>query len=48
MRGRSTAWYRVRLNVTNIPADERPAQEELEVDYDPFEGWTPPSEPSPP
>jgi bifunctional non-homologous end joining protein LigD len=44
MRGRSTAWYRVRLNVTNIPADERPAQEELEVDYDPFEGWTPPWE----
>jgi DNA ligase D-like protein (predicted polymerase) len=44
MRGRSTAWYRVRLNVTNIPTDERPAQEELEVDYDPFEGWTPPSE----
>jgi bifunctional non-homologous end joining protein LigD len=42
MRGRSTAWYRVRLNVTNLPADERPAQEELEVDYDPFEGWTPP------
>ena len=42
MRGRSTAWYRVRLNVTNIPADERPAQEELEVDYDPFEGWTGP------
>ncbi|GAA0961096.1 DNA polymerase domain-containing protein [Virgisporangium aurantiacum] len=42
MRGRSTAWYRVRLNVTNIPADERPAQEELEVDYDPFEGWSGP------
>jgi DNA ligase D-like protein (predicted polymerase) len=43
MRGRSTAWYRVRLNLKNIPARERPAQEELEVDYDPFEGWTPPS-----
>jgi hypothetical protein len=43
MRGRSTAWYRVRLNLKNIPAAERPAQEELEVDYDPFEGWTPPS-----
>ena len=42
MRGRSTAWYRVRLNVTNIPADVRPAQEELEVDYDPFEGWSGP------
>jgi bifunctional non-homologous end joining protein LigD len=42
MRGRSTAWYRVRLNVTSIPADERPAQEELETDYDPFEGFAPP------
>jgi DNA ligase D-like protein (predicted polymerase) len=44
MRGRSTAWYRVRLNLTKIPAGERPTQEELEVDYDPFEGWTPPGE----
>jgi bifunctional non-homologous end joining protein LigD len=43
MRGRSTAWYRVRLNLQRIPAGERPGQEPLEVDYDPFEGWTPPS-----
>ena len=43
MRGRSTAWYRVRLNLQRIPAGERPEQEPLEVDYDPFEGWTPPS-----
>jgi bifunctional non-homologous end joining protein LigD len=46
MRGRSTAWYRVRLNLQRIPADERPGQEPLEVDYDPFEGWTPPSPPA--
>ena len=46
MRGRSTAWYRVRLNLQRIPADERPEQEPLEVDYDPFEGWTPPTLPS--
>ena len=42
MRGRSTAWYRVRLNLQRIPAGERPEQEPLEVDYDPFEGWSPP------
>jgi bifunctional non-homologous end joining protein LigD len=42
MRGRSTAWYRVRLNLRRIPAGERPEQEPLEVDYDPFEGWVPP------
>jgi DNA ligase D-like protein (predicted polymerase) len=48
MRGRSTAWYRVRLNVTRIPAEERPAQEELDVDYDPFEGSGPPWETGPP
>jgi bifunctional non-homologous end joining protein LigD len=37
MRGRSSAWYRIRLNLRNVPAAQRPAQEPLEVDYDP---WT--------
>jgi DNA ligase D-like protein (predicted polymerase) len=46
MRGRSTAWYRVRLNLRRIPAGERPSQGPLEVDYDPFEGLVPPSAPS--
>jgi bifunctional non-homologous end joining protein LigD len=39
MRGRSSAWYRVRLNLRHIPEAERPAQEELEVDYDPWAAY---------
>jgi DNA ligase D-like protein (predicted polymerase) len=38
MRGRSTTWTRIRLNLRNVPEDERPSQEPLEVDYDPWEG----------
>jgi bifunctional non-homologous end joining protein LigD len=37
MRGRSSLWYRVRVNLTHVPESERPEQEALEVDYDP---WT--------
>ena len=40
MRGPSTTWTRIRLNLKNVPAKKRPAQEELEVDYDPWEGYT--------
>jgi bifunctional non-homologous end joining protein LigD len=40
MRGRSAVWYRIRLNLRNVPEDERPEQEPLEVDYDPFASWT--------
>jgi len=36
MRGRSTVWYRIRLNLRNVPEAERPPQEALEVDYDPW------------
>jgi bifunctional non-homologous end joining protein LigD len=36
MRGRSSTWTRIRLNLRHIPAPERPAQEPLEVDYDPW------------
>ncbi|MBX6748872.1 MAG: non-homologous end-joining DNA ligase [Micromonosporaceae bacterium] len=39
MRGRSSLWYRVRLNLRHVPAEMRPPQEALEVDYDPFEQW---------
>jgi hypothetical protein len=39
MRGRSTTWTRIRLNLRNVPEGDRPAQEALEVDYDPWEGW---------
>jgi bifunctional non-homologous end joining protein LigD len=37
MRGRSSLWYRVRLNLRAVPEAQRPPQEALEVDYDP---WT--------
>jgi len=40
MRGRSSAWYRIRVNLRNVPDELRPAQEPLEVDYDPWSGWT--------
>jgi bifunctional non-homologous end joining protein LigD len=36
MRGRSSAWYRIRVNLTHVPAGLRPSQEPLEVDYDPW------------
>jgi len=37
MRGRSSVWYRIRLNLRHVPEAERPAQEPLEVDYDPWQ-----------
>jgi len=37
MRGRSSTWTRIRLNLRHVPEEERPVQEPLEVDYDP---WT--------
>jgi bifunctional non-homologous end joining protein LigD len=39
MRGRSTMWYRVRVNLTHVPEAQRPQQEPLEVDYDPWAGY---------
>ena len=36
MRGRFTLWYRVRVNLEHVPAEEQPGQEPLEVDYDPW------------
>ncbi len=36
MRGRSTLWYRIRVNLEHVPEAERPPQEPLEVDYDPW------------
>ena len=41
MRGRSSTWTRIRLNLRNVPSAERPEQEALEVDYDPFQAWQP-------
>ena len=39
MRGRFKAWYRVRVNLRNVPEKERPPQEALESDYDPSVEW---------
>ena len=36
MRGSSSLWYRIRVNLQHVPEDERPVQAELEVDYDPW------------
>jgi bifunctional non-homologous end joining protein LigD len=38
MRGRSSTWTRIRLNLRNVPPEQRPDQEALEVDYDPWSG----------
>jgi bifunctional non-homologous end joining protein LigD len=38
MRGRSSTWTRVRLNLEHVPEENRPPQEPLEVDYDPWAG----------
>jgi bifunctional non-homologous end joining protein LigD len=42
MRGRSTTWTRIRVNLRNVPEDDRPPQEALEVDYDPWAGFAGP------
>jgi len=37
MRGRSSTWTRIRLNLRHVPSADRPEQEPLEVDYDPWQ-----------
>ena len=39
MRGRSSVWYRIRLNLRHVPEARRPPQEPLEVDYNPWAGF---------
>jgi hypothetical protein len=36
MRGRSTTWTRIRINLRNIPEGERPPEEPPDPDYDPW------------
>jgi DNA ligase D-like protein (predicted polymerase) len=36
MRGPSSIWYRIRINLQHVPADQRPPQEELIADYSPW------------
>jgi DNA ligase D-like protein (predicted polymerase) len=41
MRGRSSVWYRIRLNLQHVPEAQRPPQEPLDADYDPWAGHQP-------
>ena len=38
MRGSSSLWYRVRVNLQHVPEAERPEQGPLLADYDPWAG----------
>lgn len=40
MRGSSSLWYRVRVNLQHVPEADRPEQGELLADYDPWAGKT--------
>lgn len=40
MRGRSSLWYRIRINLEHVPERQRPEQEPLESDYDPWAGMS--------
>ena len=39
MRGPSSLWYRVRINLQHVPEDQRPPQEDLLADYSPWENY---------
>ncbi|WP_372513773.1 DNA polymerase domain-containing protein [Mycobacterium paraffinicum] len=39
MRGPSSIWYRIRINLQHVPVDQRPPQEELIADYSPWDGY---------
>ncbi|MCV6986199.1 DNA polymerase domain-containing protein [Mycobacterium shinjukuense] len=36
MRGPSSIWYRIRINLQHVPTDQRPPQEQLIADYSPW------------
>jgi DNA ligase D-like protein (predicted polymerase) len=38
MRGSSSLWYRIRVNLQHVPEPLRPEQEPLEIEYDPWAG----------
>jgi DNA ligase D-like protein (predicted polymerase) len=39
MRGRFTAWYRIRVNLKSVPEPLRPTQEPPDPDYDPWQRY---------
>jgi DNA primase len=42
MRGPSSIWYRIRVNLQHVPEDQRPGQEPLLADYNPWENYSGP------
>ncbi|WP_396915957.1 non-homologous end-joining DNA ligase [Mycolicibacterium sp.] len=40
MRGPSSIWYRIRINLQHVPEADRPPQEELIADYSPWENYS--------
>jgi bifunctional non-homologous end joining protein LigD len=40
MRGPSSIWYRIRINLEHVPEAARPPQEDLLADYSPWAGYT--------
>ncbi|MEZ0340432.1 DNA polymerase domain-containing protein [Mycobacterium sp. pV006] len=40
MRGPSSIWYRIRINLQHVPEGDRPPQEELLADYSPWRNYT--------
>ncbi|WP_454561124.1 DNA polymerase domain-containing protein [Mycobacterium haemophilum] len=41
MRGPSSIWYRIRINLQHVPIDQRPPQDELIADYSPWQDYKP-------
>jgi hypothetical protein len=39
MRGQSSTWTRIRINLRNVPEETRPAQETPDPDEDPTRAW---------
>jgi hypothetical protein len=39
MRGRSSTWTRIRVNLRHVPEAQRPAQEAPDPDDDPTRAW---------
>ena len=39
MRGRSSMWTRIRINLRRVPPEERPPPETPDPDYDPWAAW---------
>jgi DNA ligase D-like protein (predicted polymerase) len=40
MRGPSSIWYRIRINLQHVPEEQRPPQEDLIADYSPWENYS--------